>query len=440
MASQAPAQSPDVLASRRGAFVVVSGLALLFVAIRISLLLARDPFFDELYTRWISAKPLRGILDALRYDSGPPLYYFATHLAGALSVRSERVLSLIFATVSFLTIGLSTRLGQSRFLALALLAAFPPAALFAADARSYALCSMFVTFGIVALVGERRLIAALAFVLAAYSHYYGVLFFPVLLLWPGERRVTRESVLATSLAGILYIPGFYLALHQPKEAMGWLVKVHYPETLFPLPPIPLLLLALTASVLAALYVNRFAILIVVPVVIAAVFAASGRSVYFPLRFEAVMAPGLVLWLAASLQRWKRPLRFVIAVTLLAAWCAILYLGVEGFTRRPVDDYRVAASLAASEKQLPIVASGYLYLESVAAGARVSAFPSGQAQHPGWRGPLSDRDVAREVELLPHPPFLWVGEKYTKEQAIVSGHFDARTVYLGPRSVILRVLH
>ena len=48
-------------------------ILLLFAAARIPLLLVRAPFFDELFTRWISAKPFAEIVAALRWDSGPPL-------------------------------------------------------------------------------------------------------------------------------------------------------------------------------------------------------------------------------------------------------------------------------------------------------------------------------------------------------------------------------
>ena len=47
----------------------------LFLAARIPLLFVRQPFFDELFTHWIAAKSFGGILEALRFDSGPPLYW-----------------------------------------------------------------------------------------------------------------------------------------------------------------------------------------------------------------------------------------------------------------------------------------------------------------------------------------------------------------------------
>jgi hypothetical protein len=75
-------------------------IVLVFLSLRIALLAARDPFFDELFTVWISAKPFAGILHALRSDSGPPLYYFIVHALALKSVIADRVLSLVFASAS----------------------------------------------------------------------------------------------------------------------------------------------------------------------------------------------------------------------------------------------------------------------------------------------------------------------------------------------------
>src|SRR5436305_14048711 len=72
-------------------------IVLLFAAASIPLLIVRAPFFDELFTRWISAKPFTGILAALRLDSGPPLYYFVVRLIGDPSVTAIRIVSRLFS-------------------------------------------------------------------------------------------------------------------------------------------------------------------------------------------------------------------------------------------------------------------------------------------------------------------------------------------------------
>jgi hypothetical protein len=130
--------------AHRSSFIV-----LLFLIPRAALLVWRQPFFDERFTRWISAKSLGGILDALHFDSGPPLYYWLLRLLGNPPLPVARGISLLFATVGILAILLARRLGEIRFAAAALIAVFPPAVLYSVDARAYALCAMFVSLGLV---------------------------------------------------------------------------------------------------------------------------------------------------------------------------------------------------------------------------------------------------------------------------------------------------
>src|SRR5581483_10372006 len=192
----------------RSSFIVHRSalIVALFFALRVPLLFLRRPFFDELFTRWISAKSFAGIVDALRYDSGPPLYYFIVHLIGDPSIVVLRCGSLLFATIA-----LAALLARKQVLAAALLAVFPPAVLFAVDSRAYALCAMFVTIGVL-LIDERPDLSALSFVAAAYSHYYGALFFPLFL--------TRGR-LKPALTLLLFAPGVWLALHQPRASVAW---------------------------------------------------------------------------------------------------------------------------------------------------------------------------------------------------------------------------
>ena len=84
---------------REGA--AAAGILALFFAFRIPLLIVRQLFFDELFTRWISAKSFVGIVAALRYDSGPPLYYFLVHLFGharGISLLAAHAATAIFSS------------------------------------------------------------------------------------------------------------------------------------------------------------------------------------------------------------------------------------------------------------------------------------------------------------------------------------------------------
>jgi hypothetical protein len=385
-------------------------ILLLFAAARIPLLIVRAPFFDELFTRWISAKPFAGIVSALRWDSGPPLFYFVVRLLGDPSVTMTRILSLVCAAISLIMI-----LRSKNVIAALLLAVFPPAILFAVDARNYAMCAMFITIAVLAIDDDRPFAAAIALLAAAYSHYYAVLFFPVLLLGrAGEppavqpasrRRYGRRRVYALAAAIILYIPGFWLALHQPAEARAWMTTA-WPDALFIAPPIAIAIIGAIAFAIS-IRVNRYAIMVLVPLLL-----AIATRVYVPMRFEAVIAAPIVLWLAESLKtnRFRIPLTAAL-VAVCAVWTT---LGIVDHATRPPDSYRAAAIWVAGvlPPDEPVVATGYCYLETIMNGhSRVVAFPNEQAIHPGWRA------LPKPGLHSPAGAFFWTGERAAPELGV-----------------------
>ncbi|HET7435759.1 MAG TPA: hypothetical protein VFN10_13705 [Thermoanaerobaculia bacterium] len=437
----------------RGAAAVL--LAALFLSLRLVLLFARDPFFDEMFTVWMAHQPFGAIVEHLRHDSGPPLYYFLARIA---NVTALRVLSLLFACVPFALL-----LWRRNYIAAALLAVFPPAVLFAVDARAYALCGAMIAIAIVLLDDDRPYAAAIALVLAAYSHYYGVLFFPALLVGAAgalarrssssfrrARRPPLQRFGAFALAAILYIPGFCLAAQQPKEATAWLGSFFplapltslsfagdYPAALFAPPPRALIVIALIVALLALARSWRYAHYVLVPLVLAVAFAFLGRRVWFPMRFDSVIAFPLVLWLAASLERWKRKHALVAALLGIALFVDIT--GIADHLQRPPDAYRQAARFAAS-RNLPIVASGYCYLETAVLAPNVIAFPREQAVHPGWRATLPSARLHEESgSALPQSAFVWVGERSAPELAVLQSTRRIEPVIIDRRAVVARVL-
>jgi len=401
-----PVNAPRPTPDPRPPIFGVALVLLLFASARIPLLVLRAPFFDELFTRWIAGRPFAGILSALRHDSGPPLYYFAVHLLGDPSVEGTRVLSLVCAAIAFIVI-----LSWGRLPAALLLAVFPPAVLIAADARAYALCAMFVTLAIVAADRDRPMLAALSLVAAAYSHYYGILLFPMLLLRsasPGGAGPlpARRRVFALLLAFFLYIPGFWLALHQPAEARAWMT-MNWPDALFVRPPLVLAIIGAAALVLSV-RVNRYLFMVLVPLLL-----AIALRVYVPMRFESVLAAPLALWLAESLRNNR--FRLALTTALIAVGTLWTALGIIDHVTRPTDPYRqaarwIAASIPASET---VVASGYCYLETMMNGhERVAAFPPEQGEHPGWRA------LPRPEVPIPTGAFYWTGERGAPELGIL----------------------
>ena len=382
----------------------VVGIAALFFVPRLILLFVRDPFFDELFTRWISGHAFAGILQALHYDSGPPLYYCVIHALGNPPILVIRGISLLFSTVPLIAL-----IASRKLTAAALLAVFPPAVLLAVDARAYALCAMFVALGILALDREKPWTAALLFVAAAYSHYYGALF--LVLLWRNWK--------ALAIAIVLFLPGAWLALHQPRASMAWIGAFpQYPDALFARPPIWLAIIALVLLVAAAYRLNRYAAMTLVPLAL-----ALALRIYFPLRFESVIAVPFVLWLSVSAHKKLIPL-------LIAVGVAICAIGIIDHARRPIDDYRDAA-LHLRGLPGPVVASGYLYLETIMVRPAI-AFPPEQALHPGWRAMPSPGSE------VPPGAFLWIGERGAPELAIIRRSRQVTPLYVNENAAIVKV--
>jgi hypothetical protein len=293
-----------------------------------------------------------------------------------------------------------------------LLAVFPPAILFAADARAYAMCATFVTIAVLAIDDDRPFAAALALLAAAYSHYYGVLFFPILLLGrAGDRSAggspaARRRVYALAVAIVLYIPGFLLALHQPAEARAWM-KIAWPDVLFIRPPIAIAIIGAIAFAMS-IRVNRYAFMVLIPFLLAILL-----RVYVPMRFEFVIAAPLVLWLAESLKqnRFRVPLTTAI-VGVCVVWTT---LGIVDHFVRPPDSYRQAATWVANNipPNETVVASGYCYLETMMNGhSLVAAFPPEQGMHPGWRA------LPKPGLHSPAGAFFWTGERRAPELRVI----------------------
>lgn len=442
-APERSALSSDLLQTRAGRAAIAVFIALLFIAIRVALLLARDPFIDELYTVWLAQHPFREILAHLRFDSGPPLYYF---IARATSVDALRWLSFAFALAAWLLVVTRRELGDARFTAGLLLAAYPAAAYFATEARSYALCALFVTAGVIAGNQRKDFAAALAFVAAAYTHYYGAFFLPVLL------TRGRRGFVAFAMACLFFVPGVILALQQPRRATFWNA---YQPLFAPvwnlsfatrshaalLTPAPWLLVGAALIVLAVAVSRsfRFAPAVLIPVALAIGFTIAGRIVYFPLRFESVIAAPLVLWTATSLQQWAPGVRRLLTAALVIIGVVFLARGTIDHLRSPLDS-RIAVSVWTRTHvpaQEPVVAIGLCYLPAVIYAHReVAAFPAEQAQHPGWWGIPSEAEESVDAARLP-PTFVCIADRFTPELRFLATRYRITPLYSYGEMVVVR---
>ena len=442
------------------------------VLARVALLLLRDPFFDELFTLWIASKPLGEILEALRSDSGPPAYYVlvrALYVLSAPSVIAARAISCLAGVVGIVMLAADRRAGRSAILGALLLAFFPPHFFFSTEARAYALCGLLSGGAALALDRwsegrPRALGAAVALLLAAaYTHYYGALFFPAVLVVAAlkrDRNTVRHAAIATAALAIGFIPGFFLAASQPPAALGWISPVlerplstailtppqllgfagPYPAVFTRPAPLLLSVVSLAASIAALIGTRsaraiRFAAMTLTPIVAMWLLALSGRFVYFPFRFESVLAIPFVVWLAEALQFWRVPVRVVILGVLLILGVVFASFSLRDAAQRPLDPYPHVAEFVARQipPRTPLVASGamYLQLETRIADAEVVAFPRSQAVHPGWREDVSMEVARRELAALdPMLParFIWCGPIGTAEFEALRERYRLRPLF------------
>jgi hypothetical protein len=425
---------------------------LLFLISRVALLVVRPPFYDERFTMWLVARSPSEILAALRHDSGPPLYYLLVHFLGARSLVSIRVISLVASAGSLIAIAAAKRVGEWRWMAVVALAVYPPAALMAVDARAYALCALFVTLALLARCAKRPELAALVLLLAAYTHYYAVFFFPLLLV--ARRGQRARAMLAFVGACVLFVPALLLARVQPPQAIAWLRELHlpawlpllnisfagrYPAALFPPSPLVVVALALAIVITAAICSRSraCAAAVAIPLVCAIAFSLAGRGVYFPLRFESVLAPALVLWFAAALNRCSERVRIALVVGAVAIGGFVIANGIRDLANRRSEPFSItaAALIAHTNPNDRVVASGFLWLEIVSAGRTDAiALPREQAVHPGWRA--MNGVSSAELDALPDD-FVWVGERDAPELRGLAPRFTLRPLYVGPAALVLR---
>ncbi|MGA7617367.1 MAG: hypothetical protein WBX15_19555 [Thermoanaerobaculia bacterium] len=445
--------------------------------------LARRPFFDEKFTVWAALLPLPRLFAQLMRDSGPPLYYLIAHLLVPLSavpVQTLRAFSIAVGMVPLFVILRGQWLGRWRFAAAVLLVVVPANFYYTTEARAYALCLSLVGVGVLAADrwltdgGGRFLwLSMLAFLVAAWTHDYGVLFLPLPAIMAAVEARWREALrgaVAGVAAGILYIPGFWLAWSQPREAIAWMAAgapaspsavaasiatqlgfaAKYPSyVLFDAPVvlrvISILVVALMAAAgLASPRGRRFAAVVLFPSLVVVGFSLAGKPVYFPMRFESVLTVPFVLWMGEGVAQWKWPGRAVLfgtatAVGVLA--CASMILSQAS---APPDPYEAAALYVRENvpARVPIVTSGLVYLEVVMLENRtwdplVIPFPASQAHHPGWRAVEPARDLRKESEALRSlGSFVWVGEIQSPEFAVLAREFRIKPIQrAGPLGVV-----
>jgi hypothetical protein len=396
-------------------------------AARLRLLIDRPLWFDEVFTLWASRLPFRQLVDVLRNDSGPPLFYL---LEKPFVAIGERLASDVFARVLpfastlLLLVGafaLPSRAARIRFVVLASVS--PLLLLYSAEARAYALLSLtgLLLFLLALVLPERpRNLAAIALLAAVslYLHYLGLFAVAALAAVAAAEKRPRSALAALGGSALFLFWGPMMRA-QPRQAVAWM---HEPAAEFATgilaslggagripppfgPPLPLALIALggvvgvvlAASLARSWHVDpelRRASAFLVLFFGAVLFASLARPIAFAGRTEMAVLP---VWLWTVALAGERS-RFVRGATWSAV--AIASLSTILLVVAPRGPSVAARTLEALERTgrpgdvLFAGASFYLPARLAADRGRlpmsVQAFPLEQAAHPGWTVPRRSR--------------------------------------------------
>lgn len=446
----------------------IVAIVLLFAFLRLTIALIRDPFFDELFTRWITQFSPSMVLEHLEHDSGPPLYYLiASILPSPSSVISLRVLSVGLALIAMIAVLKLVPASAVRGVAALLLATWPVHVMLSTDARAYALLASCTGVAVLALwrwverPSRRWLaLATLALVVAVWTHWYGFLFLPALVvssLFVKEQRVRRlgEACAATAIAVAFVIPAYLLLVAQPQEAaqwmsMGaagdpWLTLESMAMTVSPTPTLEpgvlpkgshLLAIAGFIATLALIAwgwrrsrdLRLMAALTIVPMIGALALVSIGQPAYYPGRFESSIAVPLCVTIALGLSLLPKRVGRAALVLWFAIGTGFWASFVVQLPKQVPDPWRLTAQFT-RERVAPtdvIVATGPMYLELVSQTSEewsppILAFPAEQALHPGWRARVDMDDLESGAGSLPRTAW-WTGELSSGELRVLAERY------------------
>ncbi len=423
----------------------VAGLLLLVLVslgARLTLLFERPLWHDEVFTAWASRLAPARLIETLRFDSGPPLFYLVERPFARTAdapARDPLVRVLPFAAgLALFAAARTLPRGPARRWWIALCASFTLVNLYAAEARGYALLSV-LCLGIflLAVVGREsaaRLACLFALAAAALWLHYLALFAvgAALCLALGLRRPRAALALAAALAA--FAPWAPVLFGQPREALAWLRDSpasalpgflsalggvgRVPAPFGPAPPQALFVAGalLGASLIALLLpaaradaAVRGALLYVAIVLGLTVAASLWRPTAFAGRSEMAVLP-VWMWAVARAAAGGRGVAKAAALASALGLAATLFV-VGGSHPRSTPSAAIASIGRLSTSRDAVLAGPGFYLPALLAAergrlpARITALPPGDAAHPGWfvaaaPGAAEEASIARAMDAVP----------------------------------------
>ena len=423
---------------------------------RLLFLLRRPLWEDEIFTVWAARLSPGKLLDLLRADSGPPLFYLLEKPFVSLaenvfaSDHPARALPFLCAALLFAGGFFLPRDGARRRFAL-FLASSPLIFLYSTEARAYALLALFCFF-LFLMVTESKpgggTTAAIAVLSAGalYTHYLAIFAVAALLAIALTARRRREA--AGLLAGVaLFLPWVPVLLSQPTAALAWSEEKpaeslagflsalggagRIPAPFGPSLPEPISLLGFGLGLLLLILLLllgrqdasvRSAVVFVLIVLSALLLVSFWRPLAFAGRSEMAVLP---VWLWALSRGAERsvPVRWGARGAILLGLAACLFVS---FGEVPVPAARPAlATLLREAREGDVLFAGAgFYLPARLASERgelkmpVYPFPRSVAEHPGWFAPdaptqedYRDLRSAREGAAATNRVFLLIPPSY-----------------------------
>jgi len=424
--------------------------------LRLLFLLRRPLWEDEIFTVWAARLSPGKLLDLLRADSGPPLFYLLEKPFVSLaenvfaSDHPARALPFLCAALLFAGGFFLPRDGARRRFAL-FLASCPLIFLYSTEARAYALLALFCFF-LFLMVTESKpgggTTAAIAVLSAGalYTHYLAIFAVAALLAIALTARRRREA--AGLLAGVaLFLPWVPVLLSQPTAALAWSEEKpaeslagflsalggagRIPAPFGPSLPEPISLLGFGLGLLLLILLLllgrqdasvRSAVVFVLLVLFPLLLVSFWRPLAFAGRSEMAVLP---VWLWALSRGAERsvPVRWGARGSILLGLAACLFVS---FQEVPVPAARPAlATLLREARDGDVLFAGAgFYLPARLASERgelkmpVYPFPRSVAEHPGWFAPdaptqedYRDLRSAREGAAATNRVFLLIPPSY-----------------------------
>ncbi len=452
------------------------------LAARVFLTMYRPLWHDEVFTVWVSRLDIRSMIEVLRTDSGPPLFYLlAKPFVRLAEMAQSDVLArlLPFAAISCLFApALRPSKESARIWFVALAAGSPLLLVYAGEARAYGLLAL-LDFALFFLLfrGEPsrgRLAGAAALTaLALWTHYLAILFVAACALLLLVRR--RFPCLAALCVGALvFLPWIPVLTVQPRQATAWMREplgdslLAFVSSLggagrIPSPqggPLPGILVTVGLLVAIALLLSvahagrqdpecADAAALSLLTMLLVLAASLLRPVAFAGRSEVAILP-IWLWSVARAATPGRMARWVTGASVaVGAVAALLLLAAPKSV--PSSSRAVGLVRQLAHREDRVIATAAFYLPARLASDRgtlaapVTPIPRELASHPGWfaQAPLSQQDVqaldealaalsgSRRAFLLLHPFY------YTPQMAqrlAVRGH--GQVLFERPDALVL----